>query len=113
MTDATPDPAPCYDCPFRSDRRFILSRERVLDIESSLQHDGAFPCHNRHERPCVGSISVYAKQTDDPFSNVWIRAAARCKFVVIPIAHGVSVYGSFAEAADVLDPGSRGDFDAK
>ena len=103
------EPRPCHDCPFRSDRRFFLLRNRVLGIEFSLQHDGSFPCHNRHERPCIGAISVYAKQTDDPFSSVWIRAAAACGFVVIPIAHGVPVYSSFREAADALDPNLRED----
>lgn len=36
--------SPCDNCPFRSDKPFLLGRGRVREIQAALQR-GDFPCH--------------------------------------------------------------------
>lgn len=36
---------PCYNCPFRNDKIFPLTKARRLDIAAVLFADADFPCH--------------------------------------------------------------------
>lgn len=47
--ESSPSAGPCADCPFRSDRPFFLSPERVDEIADASHADLGFSCHGTND----------------------------------------------------------------
>ena len=67
---------PCRNCPFRSDRIFLLGEERRLEIAHSIFKDADFPCHKT-----FGEMEEYHE-------NPW--KAKRCTGAAIFLEHARS-----------------------
>lgn len=80
---------PCDSCPFRTDVRAYLRRDRAREIADALRSDGAFHCHKtvdynqesprvtNRSRLCRGALVVMHRE-GALFDNVMHRLGALC-----------------------------------
>ena len=103
---------PCKSCPFRSDKRFILRKERCRQIADLFRTSpgGTFACHNTtttmdrgsdHEdaQHCAGALILAVKS--DTWDSQMLRIADRLGF----LSHldlQSPVYESFDEFVEVV-----------
>jgi len=103
--------SPCDNCPFRTDVRPYLRRERILRLERDLER-GTFNCHKtihklgadrRGEAACAGSLILLEKLGRRP--NI-MRIAIRLKlYDAAKLDMSAPVYESFEAMADAQEDG--------
>lgn len=94
--------APCSNCPFRSDRRFYLRKERAVEISQSILTDKTFICH----KTANGEYVEDEKTGEETYING--ENEQHCAGALITLAKAGQLWDNFlyrlAVKAGIFDP---------
>lgn len=82
---------PCKDCPFRSDRLFILSKLHVARILRSLDRS-SFPCHNTVEYDDYSGEAIVGQDTQHCAGAAILQEKVGRPSQMLRIAERLGVY---------------------